>query len=157
MHVINLAFYKQSSCCVCTIHLDQQLCLHPPASLMFLWRSSAAAHGVNLIDEYGGGSIEPGLSRWEKKHWLEPQHLKNTTLSHHVIWYHQFSSRKKIFRLGREADEDLTISNRRRTSFSDSEVRVEDETLKNVVLHSVATTLARSVFPVPGGPTISTP
>lgn len=57
--------------------------------------------------------------------------------------------------------QNLTISNRMRTSFSDSplylEVRVEDETLKNVVLHSVATALARRVFPVPGGPTISTP
>lgn len=56
---------------------------------------------------------------------------------------------------------ELTISNRRRTSFSDSplylDVSVEEETLKNVVLHSVATALARSVFPVPGGPTISTP
>lgn len=55
----------------------------------------------------------------------------------------------------------LTISKRRRTSFSDSplylEVRVDEETLKNVVLHSVATALAKSVFPVPGGPTISTP
>lgn len=55
----------------------------------------------------------------------------------------------------------FTISNRRRTSFSDSplylEVRVDEDTLKNVVLHSVATALARRVFPVPGGPTINTP
>lgn len=55
----------------------------------------------------------------------------------------------------------LTISNNSRTSFSDSprylEVRVEEETLKNVVPHSVATALANMVFPVPGGPTISTP
>ena len=55
----------------------------------------------------------------------------------------------------------ITISNSRRTSFSDSplyfEVSVEEETLKNVVLHSVATAFARRVFPVPGGPTISTP
>lgn len=36
-------------------------------------------------------------------------------------------------------------------------MRVDEETLKNVVLHSVATALAKSVFPVPGGPTISTP
>lgn len=34
---------------------------------------------------------------------------------------------------------------------------MDEETLKNVVLHSVATALASSVFPVPGGPTISTP
>jgi hypothetical protein len=55
----------------------------------------------------------------------------------------------------------LTISNSSRTNFSDSprylEVRVEEETLKNVVPHSVATALANMVFPVPGGPTISTP
>lgn len=55
----------------------------------------------------------------------------------------------------------LTISNNRRTSFSDSplylEVRVEEETLKKVVPHSVATALASIVLPVPGGPTISTP
>ena len=55
----------------------------------------------------------------------------------------------------------LTISNNSLTSFSDSprylEVRVEDETLKKVVPHSVATALANMVFPVPGGPTISTP
>ena len=55
----------------------------------------------------------------------------------------------------------LTISNRRRTSFSDSpryfDVRVEEETLKKVVPHSVATAFARRVLPVPGGPTINTP
>ena len=55
----------------------------------------------------------------------------------------------------------ITISKRRRTSFSDSplyfEVNVEDDTLKNVVPHSVATAFANIVFPVPGGPTISTP
>lgn len=34
---------------------------------------------------------------------------------------------------------------------------MEEETLKKVVLHSVATAFARRVFPVPGGPTISTP
>jgi hypothetical protein len=55
----------------------------------------------------------------------------------------------------------LTISNNSLTSFSESprylEVRVEDETLKNVVQHSVTTALANMVFPVPGGPTISTP
>lgn len=60
-----------------------------------------------------------------------------------------------------ELSQTFTISNRRRTSFSDSplylEVRVDEETLKNVVLHSVATALARRVFPVPGGPTINTP
>jgi hypothetical protein len=55
----------------------------------------------------------------------------------------------------------LTISNSSLTSFSESprylEVRVEEETLKNVVQHSVTTALANMVFPVPGGPTISTP
>jgi hypothetical protein len=55
----------------------------------------------------------------------------------------------------------LTISNNSLTSFSDSprylEVRVEEETLKKVVPHSVATALANMVFPVPGGPTINTP
>lgn len=55
----------------------------------------------------------------------------------------------------------LTISNNRRTNFSDSplyfDVSVEDETLKNVVPHSVATALASMVLPVPGGPAISTP
>lgn len=53
------------------------------------------------------------------------------------------------------------MSNNSLTSFSDSprylEVRVEEETLKKVVPHSVATALANIVFPVPGGPTISTP
>lgn len=56
---------------------------------------------------------------------------------------------------------DFTISKSSRTSFSDSplylEVRVEEETLKKVVRHSVATALASNVFPVPGGPTINTP
>lgn len=59
------------------------------------------------------------------------------------------------------SEELFTISNRILTSFSLSprylEVRVEEETLKKVVPHSVATALASSVFPVPGGPTISTP
>ena len=47
-------------------------------------------------------------------------------------------------------------SNRTRTSFSESPrhllTMVDAEILKNVVLHSVATALARSVLPVPGGP-----
>ena len=55
----------------------------------------------------------------------------------------------------------LAISKRHRTIFSDSPryllARVEDETLKNVVPHSVATALASIVFPVPGGPNIRTP
>ena len=55
----------------------------------------------------------------------------------------------------------FTISKSSLTSFSDSprylEVSVEEETLKKVVPHSVATALASSVLPVPGGPTISTP
>lgn len=55
----------------------------------------------------------------------------------------------------------LTISNKSLTNISDSpryfEVSVEDETLKNVVPHSVATAFANIVFPVPGGPTINTP
>ena len=55
----------------------------------------------------------------------------------------------------------LTISNKILTNFSDSplylDVRVEEETLKKVVPHSVATALANMVLPVPGGPTIKTP
>ena len=37
------------------------------------------------------------------------------------------------------------------------DARVEDDTLKKVVLHSVATALASIVLPVPGGPNINTP
>lgn len=37
------------------------------------------------------------------------------------------------------------------------EASVEVETLKKVVLHSVATALASMVLPVPGGPNNSTP
>jgi hypothetical protein len=37
------------------------------------------------------------------------------------------------------------------------EASVAEETLKNVVPHSVATALASNVFPVPGGPNIRTP
>jgi len=55
----------------------------------------------------------------------------------------------------------FAISNKSLTNFSDSprylDVIVDDETLKNVVPHSVATALANIVFPVPGGPTIKTP
>ena len=55
----------------------------------------------------------------------------------------------------------LAMWNRIRTSFSDSplnfDVSVEEVTLKNVLLHSVATALASNVLPVPGGPTRSTP
>lgn len=55
----------------------------------------------------------------------------------------------------------LAISKRRRTSFSESprhlEVSVDELTLKNVVLHSVATAFASIVFPVPGGPTRQMP
>mmetsp|Transcript_8519 Transcript_8519/g.31898 ORF Transcript_8519/g.31898 Transcript_8519/m.31898 type:complete len:200 (-) Transcript_8519:187-786(-) len=55
----------------------------------------------------------------------------------------------------------LAKSNRMRTILSDSPryllARVDDEMLKNVVPHSVATALASMVFPVPGGPNINTP
>jgi len=37
------------------------------------------------------------------------------------------------------------------------EARVEEETLKKVVWHSVATALANMVLPVPGGPYMRTP
>lgn len=60
-----------------------------------------------------------------------------------------------------EGECSFAISNSSLTSFSDSprylDVMVDDETLKNVVPHSVATAFANIVFPVPGGPTISTP
>jgi hypothetical protein len=36
-------------------------------------------------------------------------------------------------------------------------VSVEEDTLKKVVPHSVATAFASIVLPVPGGPTIKTP
>mmetsp|Transcript_32491 Transcript_32491/g.85829 ORF Transcript_32491/g.85829 Transcript_32491/m.85829 type:complete len:205 (+) Transcript_32491:596-1210(+) len=53
------------------------------------------------------------------------------------------------------------MSKRTRISFSESprhfETTVEAEMLKKVVSHSVATALARSVFPVPGGPKRRTP
>lgn len=75
-----------------------------------------------------------------------------------------FSSREKLARtnmLRIMIDHRFTISNSNRTSFSDSplyfDVNVEDETLKNVVPHSVATAFASIVLPVPGGPTMSTP
>mmetsp|Transcript_35423 Transcript_35423/g.88608 ORF Transcript_35423/g.88608 Transcript_35423/m.88608 type:complete len:254 (+) Transcript_35423:636-1397(+) len=52
-------------------------------------------------------------------------------------------------------------SKRIRTMRSDSprylDARVEDEILKKVVPHSVATALASMVLPVPGGPNMSTP
>lgn len=55
----------------------------------------------------------------------------------------------------------VTISKSNRTSFSDSPLNldesVDDDTLKKVVQHSVATAFANIVFPVPGGPTIKTP
>ena len=37
------------------------------------------------------------------------------------------------------------------------DVSVDEDTLKNVVPHSVATAFASSVLPVPGGPVINTP
>lgn len=37
------------------------------------------------------------------------------------------------------------------------DARVDEETLKKVVFVSVATALASIVFPVPGGPNMSTP
>jgi hypothetical protein len=55
----------------------------------------------------------------------------------------------------------LARSNKHRTMRSLSprhfEANVAEETLKNVVPHSVATALASSVFPVPGGPNMRTP
>lgn len=55
----------------------------------------------------------------------------------------------------------LARSNKHRTMRSLSprhlEAKVAEETLKKVVPHSVATALARSVFPVPGGPNMRTP
>lgn len=55
----------------------------------------------------------------------------------------------------------LARSNKHRTIRSLSprhfEANVAEETLKNVVPHSVATALASSVFPVPGGPNMRTP
>lgn len=53
------------------------------------------------------------------------------------------------------------ISNRQRTRRSDSprylDASVDEDTLKNVVSHSVATALASIVLPVPGGPKSNTP
>lgn len=54
-----------------------------------------------------------------------------------------------------------TMSNNNLTSFSESprylDVSVAEETLKNVVRHSVATARASNVLPVPGGPVSKTP
>ena len=55
----------------------------------------------------------------------------------------------------------LAISNKTRTSFSESPLHFDTillaDILKKVVLHSVATALANIVFPVPGGPNNKTP
>lgn len=53
------------------------------------------------------------------------------------------------------------MSNKQRTILSDSprylDATVAEDTLKNETFASVATALANIVFPVPGGPNISTP
>lgn len=129
--------------CLHTVHLDQQLRLYPPAGLMLLWGSSAAAHRVDFIDEDGGGSVVARLqTTWTKG---------SAGVKDEAFLFRNSSCECSI----------RTISNRRRTSFSDSprylEVSVDEDTLKKVVLHSVATALASRVFPVPGGPTRRTP
>ncbi|GAV04619.1 hypothetical protein RvY_14880 [Ramazzottius varieornatus] len=97
-------------------------------------RASLGTDRVDLVDEDGRRCVEASLEN------------------------------KTVLALGnKENNEDfsLTISNKRRTSFSDSprylDVSVEEDTLKKVVPHSVATALASIVLPVPGGPTIKTP
>lgn len=96
---------------------------------------------------------------WSQSHqWRSWWERKNAPITRaHTQRLHYLNTQNVI----RVTNWSLTISKRRRTSFSDSplylEVRVDEETLKNVVLHSVATALAKSVFPVPGGPTIRTP
>lgn len=44
-----------------TIHLDQKFCFDSPACFMLFRCSPAAAHGVDLVDKDGSGSIEPCL------------------------------------------------------------------------------------------------
>lgn len=124
-----------------TIHLDQKFGLDPAGGLVFARGSSSATDGVDLIYEDGRRSVKPGLRKTNS--------------------WRQIPSPVKEQRKRWGCVNAVTISNSRRTSFSDSplylEVRVEEDTLKKVVLHSVATALANIVFPVPGGPTISTP
>lgn len=74
------------------------------------------------------------------------------------IWPHKYAS---IYPFIFFFLDGLTISKSSRTNFSDSpryfEVSEALDTLKNVVLHSFATALAKSVLPVPGGPNIQIP
>lgn len=44
-----------------TIHLNQQLSLHPSACLVLLRRPSATANGIYLINKDGGWRIKPSL------------------------------------------------------------------------------------------------
>lgn len=120
---------------------------------MFFRGSSATTYGVYFVNEDGGGGVKPCLY----KH-------ANTNINVCTV-IKQKASLANILHVLMRGDTgsvcDFTISNNSRTSFSDSplylEVRVEEDTLKKVVRHSVATALASNVFPVPGGPTINTP
>jgi len=120
-----------------TVHLDQKLGFDPAAGLVLVGRPPAAADGVDLVYEDGRRCVEAGLRKGSG------------------------SGGPVLCGATEPGDRPLTISNSRRTSFSDSplylEVRVEEDTLKKVVPHSVATALANMVLPVPGGPTINTP
>lgn len=132
-------FFMNSWSVALTIHLNQKLGLYPAAGLVFVWGSSPATDGVNLIYEDGCWCVKPSLGHTK----VLPDAAECSDI-HTVLpeWR-------------------PTISKSTRTSFSDSplylEVSVEEDTLKKVVPHSVATALANMVFPVPGGPTIKTP
>ncbi len=99
--------------------------------------ATPGAQRVDLVDEDGAGGVEAGLKAKGRKVTDGDETSKEGVL------------------LG------LTISKSSLTSFSDSplylEVSVEEDTLKKVVPHSVATALASMVLPVPGGPTMRTP
>lgn len=68
------------------------------------------------------------------------------------VWHFSITKSKSLY---------LAIENSNLTIFSESprylEVSEDEDTLKKLVLHSVATALASIVFPVPGGPIIKTP
>lgn len=137
-----------------TIHLNQKFWFDPAAGFMFVRCSSSATDGVDLVYEDGCWCIKPGLREENSlRDFFSAIQQKYFDLQFWLLW--------DLGSAGQIHVHKLTISNSRRTSFSDSplylEVRVEEDTLKKVVPHSVATALANMVFPVPGGPTISTP
>lgn len=84
-----------------TVHLHEKFRFDSSTGFVLFWSSPAAAHGVDLVDEDGCGSVEPGLRSRTKYFWCYSNSWGKASVCVCVwvgdVWTHHFEQQAHKF------------------------------------------------------------